>query len=108
MANYTQLRDKLLAEDDHHLTRANDTEIIMHEISRELSGDRRLPLVEVMRRLATRFDGAYSLALLNAQGEMLLARDPLGIKPMCYAIDGPLFAAASESVALVNLGFTGS
>ncbi len=108
LANYTQLRDKLLAEDDHHLARANDTEIIMHEISRELSGDRRLPLVDVMRHLATRFDGAYSLALLNAQGEMLLARDPLGIKPMCYAIDGPLFAAASESVALVNLGFPAS
>ncbi len=108
LANYAQLRDKLLAEDDHHLARANDTEIIMHEISRELSGDRRMPLVDVMRHLATRFDGAYTLALLNAQGEMLLARDPLGIKPMCYAIDGPLFAAASESVALVNLGFPAS
>ena len=105
LANYAQLRDKLLAEDDHHLTRANDTEIIMHEISRELSGDRRLPLIDVMRHLATRLDGAYCIAMLNAQGEMLIARDPLGIKPMCYAIDGSLFAAASESVALVNLGF---
>lgn len=105
LANYPQLRDKLLAEDDHHLARTSDTEIIMHEISRELSGDSRLPLVEVMRNIATRFDGAYSLAILNAQGEMLVARDPLGIKPMCYAIEGPLFAAASESVALVNLGF---
>jgi amidophosphoribosyltransferase len=105
LANYTQLRDKLLAEDDHHLARATDTEIIMHEISRELSGDRRLPLIDAMRHLATRLDGAYSLALINAQGEMLVARDPLGIKPMSYAIDGPLFAAASESVALLNLGF---
>ena len=105
LANYAQLRDKLMAEDDHHLTRDNDTEIIMHEISRELSGDRRMPLIDVMRHLATRFDGAYTLALLNAQGQMLVARDPLGIKPMCYAIEGPLFAAASESVALVNLGF---
>jgi len=106
LANYTQLRDKLLAEDDYHLARANDTEIIMHEISRELAGDRRMPLIDVMRHLATRFDGAYTLALLNAQGEMLVARDPLGIKPMCYAIEGQLFAAASESVALVNLGFS--
>ncbi|NOY40933.1 MAG: amidophosphoribosyltransferase [Planctomycetes bacterium] len=106
LANYVQLRDKLLNEDDHHLARATDTEIIMHEISRELSGDRRMPLIDVMRHLATRFDGAYTLALLNAQGEMLVARDPLGIKPMCYAIEGPLFAAASESVALVNLGFS--
>jgi amidophosphoribosyltransferase len=36
---------------------------------------------------------------------MLVARDPLGIKPLSYAIEGPLFAAASESVALVNIGF---
>jgi amidophosphoribosyltransferase len=105
LANYADLRDKLLAEDDHHLARTTDTEILMHEISRELSGDRRPALLEVMRNLSQRLDGAYSLALLNAQGEMLVARDPLGIKPMCYAIEGPLFAAASESVALANLGF---
>jgi amidophosphoribosyltransferase len=29
----------------------------------------------------------------------------LGIKPLSYAIEGALFAAASESVALLNLGF---
>ncbi len=50
LANYAQLRDKLLAEDDHHLARATDTEIIMHEISRELSGDRRPKLIDVMRQ----------------------------------------------------------
>jgi amidophosphoribosyltransferase len=105
LANYAQLRDKLLAEDDHHLARSTDTEIIMHEISRELSGDQRPALIDVMRSVAARFDGAYSLALLNAQGEMLIARDPMGNKPLCYAIEGPLLAAASESVALANLGF---
>jgi amidophosphoribosyltransferase len=36
---------------------------------------------------------------------MLVARDPLGIKPLCFAKEGLLFAAASESVALLNLGF---
>jgi len=108
LANYTELRDKLLAEDDHHLTRTTDTEIIMHEISRELAGDRQLPLIEVMRNLARRFDGAYCLVFLNAKGDMLVARDPLGIKPLCYAMDGALFAAASESVALLNLGFPSS
>ena len=107
LANYQELRDKLLAEDDHHLARETDTEIVMHEISRELSGDRRPTLMDVIRSVSKRFDGAYSMALLNAQGEMLVARDPLGIKPMCYAQDGPLFAAASESVALTNLGFSG-
>jgi len=98
LANYQALREKLLSEADHHLTRETDTEIIMHEISRELSGDRRPRLVDVMRSVSQRFDGAYSLVFLNAQGDLLIARDPLGIKPLC-------FAAASESVPLLNLGF---
>src|SRR6476646_10106560 len=66
-------------------------------------GDRP-PLIEVMRSIAQKFDGAYCLVLLNAVGDMLVARDPLGLRPLCYAIEGPLFAAASESVALLNLG----
>lgn len=106
LANYAQLRDKLLADDDHHLSRATDTEIIMHEISRELSGDRRPSMVDVMHNVSQRFDGAYCLVLLNALGEMVLARDPWGFRPLCYAIEGPLLAAASESVALLNLGFS--
>ena len=80
LANYQELRDKLLADGDHHLARETDTEIIMHEISRELSGDRRPPLVEVMRNVSQRFDGAYCLVLLNALGDMLVARDPLGMQ----------------------------
>jgi amidophosphoribosyltransferase len=105
LANYVELRDKILADDDHHLARATDTEIIMHEISRELSGARRPPLREVMQNVAARFDGCYCLVLLNSLGEMVIARDPWGFRPLCYAIEGPLLAAASESVALLNLGF---
>jgi len=58
-----------------------------------------------MKSISRRFDGAYSLVFLNAQGDLLIARDPLGIKPLCYAKEGNLFAAASESVPLLNLGF---
>ncbi|CAE7549720.1 purF [Symbiodinium pilosum] len=105
LANYAELRDQLLAEDDHHITRATDTEIIMHELAKELAGEHRQPLLEVMRGAAKRFDGAYTLAMINALGEMLVARDPLGVKPMSYAVQDSLFAAASESVALLNLGF---
>ncbi|HEX4589314.1 MAG TPA: phosphoribosyltransferase family protein, partial [Gemmataceae bacterium] len=49
--------------------------------------------------------GAYNLAFLNAMGDMVVLRDPVGVRPLCYAVEGPLFAAASESVALHNLGF---
>ena len=105
LANYQSLRERILSDDDHHLTRETDTEIIMHEISRELSGNQRPALIDIMKNISSRFDGAYSLVYLNAMGDMMVARDPLGIKPLCYAKEGSLFAAASESVALLNLGF---
>ncbi|MGE0609102.1 MAG: amidophosphoribosyltransferase, partial [Pirellulales bacterium] len=105
LANYDILRDQLLANGQHHLARETDTEIIMHAISHELSGDRQPTLVEVFRNIARKFDGAYNIVFLNALGDMVVARDPLGIRPLCYAKEGSLFAAASESVALLNLGF---
>ena len=77
----------------------------MHEICTALSVERQPPLLDVFRQLAEKFDGAYSMVFLDALGDMVVARDPLGIKPLCYAVEGPLFAAASESVALMNLGF---
>ena len=106
LANYGLLKERLLADGDHHLSLDTDTEIILHEIGRILSESQsRLEWIDVLRQVAADFDGAYSLALLTAEGEMVVARDPLGIKPMCYVHEGPLFAAASESVALLNLGF---
>ncbi|MGI6415540.1 MAG: amidophosphoribosyltransferase [Thermoguttaceae bacterium] len=105
LANYSVLRDELLGDSDNYLARETDTEIFMHMISKALSQDGRPPLIDLCRQIADRADGAYSLVFLNALGDMLVARDPLGIKPLSYAVDGPLFAAASESVALLNLGF---
>lgn len=105
LANYSELAEDILRESDNHLVRHTDTEVLMHEISRQLETQDSNCLVEMIRNVAHRLDGAYSLALLNAKGEMLIARDPLGIKPMCYAVSGKMFAAASESVALLNLGF---
>ncbi len=107
LANFAELREQLLTQTDYHITRNLDTEIIQHYLSHELSqcGDRRPDLVEVFGRLTKKFDGAYNLVFLNAMGDMVVLRDPKGFRPLCYAQDGPLFAAASESVALSNLGF---
>ncbi len=105
LANYEKLENELLAEPNHHLVRRTDTEVLLHQISKVMTDSPGIALEEMMRIVSRRLDGAYSLALINANGEMLVARDPLGIKPLCYAVQGPLFAAASESVALVNLGF---
>jgi amidophosphoribosyltransferase len=107
LANFAELREQLLTQTDYHLTRNIDTEIIQHYLSNELSqcGDQRPDLVQVFRNLSRKFDGAYNMVFLNAMGDMVVLRDPNGFRPLCYAQDGPLFAAASESVPLLNLGF---
>jgi amidophosphoribosyltransferase len=105
LTNYAKLREELLSDPNNHLARQNDTELLMHIISHELSGDQRPTLLELCRNVCQRLEGAYCLVFLNALGDMLVARDPLGLRPLCYAIEGSLFAAASESVALLNLGF---
>src|SRR5262245_18393472 len=105
LSNFAELRQQLLAIHDYHLTRDNDTEVIMHYLAHEMRGDDRPDLVDVFSQLAAKFDGAYNLVFLNAMGDMVVLRDPLGLRPLEYAQDGPVFGAASESVALQNLGF---
>ena len=104
LANYVELVEALTNQQGYHIIRGTDTEVIMHYLSYGLRGERAPSLVSVFRMLGETFDGAYSLAFLNASGEMAVVRDPLGIKPLCYAQTDEWFMAASESVALSNLG----
>jgi amidophosphoribosyltransferase len=106
LANYADLRERLLRDNDNHLVRDTDTEVIMHVLCRELNPNPAPDLAKVCQALPREFDGAYSLVFLNALGELVVLRDPLGFKPLSWAFDGSLFAAASESVALLNLGFS--
>ncbi len=105
LANYLELREEILQTTDFHLTRETDTEVLNHLISRELSETPDLNALTLLSSLARRLDGSWNLAYLNANGDMFVSRDPRGIRPLCYAMEGPLFAAASESVALTHLGF---
>ena len=72
--------------------------------SAKLLGDSVARAVHVGDLLAA---GARVMTATGADGKhvAVVARDPLGIRPLCYAKEGALFAAASESVALLNLGF---
>lgn len=106
LTNFADLKQELLDKGDYHLKRDTDTEILMHAISYELQDEGpEIDWFGVFRRLARRFDGAYNIVLLSATGEMVVARDPLGMRPLCIAREQGLFAAASESVPLRNLGF---
>ena len=104
LANYAELRRRLLQRRDYHFTLNTDTEIIMHMLSYQLRGDKPAELRKVMAAVARDFDGAHNIVFLDGMGRMFVSRDPLGLRPMCWAVEGRLFAAASESVALRNIG----
>ena len=106
LANFSHLRDRILARRDYHFTLNTDTEIIMHSLAYRLRGDRAPSLVKVMKSMSEDFDGAYNIAFIDGMGRMMLARDPLGLRPLSWSTQGRLFGAASESVALKNMGFT--
>ena len=105
LANFAELRDRLLAKELYHFVLNTDTEMIMHSIAYGLRGDTPVGLRELMEELAGNFDGAYNIAFLDAMGRMFVVRDPLGLRPMNWAVEDGLFGAASESVALTNAGF---
>ncbi len=106
LANYPDLREQLLKRRHYHFSLDTDTEMIMHALSYHLRGDQPAPLKRVVSAMARTFDGAYNIVFVDGLGRMFVSRDPLGFRPLSWAVQGRLFAAASESVALLNMGFT--
>ncbi|MBI4950633.1 MAG: hypothetical protein HY908_01235 [Myxococcales bacterium] len=50
---------------------------------------------------ARHLEGDFAFAIWDpARSELFCARDRLGVRPLYYALDGPLFACASEELAL--------
>lgn len=106
LANYSDLRQKLIDEKEYHLVLENDTEIIMHHLAKQFAGEHKRELVDVWRGLSEEFDGAYNMSFINAQGDLAASKDPLGIRPLAYTIVDDSLYVASESAALVQLGLT--
>jgi len=104
ITNYMELKKSLMGKPGYHIILEGDTEIVMHYIARELMGSSKPNLVNVFSNLSKKFDGAYNIAFINGTGDMVVARDPLGIRPVSYSVrDGDMFVA-SETNALSNIG----
>lgn len=102
IANFDSVR-ATLEKKNYHFVRENDTEAIMLLLSKALKEKKSIP--QAFTQLSTLLDGSYNIAFLNAEGTLVGARDPLGIRPMCYATREKEIAFASESVALHSIGF---
>ncbi|HZD39170.1 MAG TPA: asparagine synthase-related protein [Terriglobales bacterium] len=93
--NHRELRP-LLA--DHHFTTESDSEVLLHLIEDFYEGD----LAQAVREAMPLLDGMYAFAVTDGQS-VVLARDPIGKKPVYY-IEGFPFYFASESKALKGFG----
>src|SRR5262245_39016186 len=90
--NHAELRPGLEARGHRYRTRS-DTETILHLYEEE--GD----------RCVQRLQGMFAFALWDGpRRRLLLARDRLGIKPLCYALTPQELLFASEAKALLAAG----
>lgn len=105
LANYPELRAEIRSQGDFHLARETDTETLMHLLSQAISEQPDIGMLELIGRVNERLDGSFNITFINGRGSMFVSRDPNGFRPLCYAEREGFFAAASESVALTNLGF---
>ncbi len=88
--NYRELRRHLEGR-GHHLRSQTDTEVLLH-----LYEDHGSEFVDLLR-------GMFAFVLFDGRARtMLLARDPLGIKPLYLADDGDTIRVASQARALLE------
>lgn len=87
--NYRDLKSYLQSQYHVSFHTNSDTEVLLHLLIHE--GENALK----------RLNGFWALAFYDTQEKQcLLARDPLGKKPLCYAQESDFFAFASEFKAL--------
>jgi asparagine synthase (glutamine-hydrolysing) len=93
--NFRQLRAELSSEDGVVFRSQGDTEVVLHGL--------RLHGPAFLERLR----GPFAIALWNPRGELLLARDRLGINPLYVAeVPGGGVAFSSTVTALHRAGLT--
>ncbi len=88
--NYRELRTQLMAR-GRMFTSESDTEVLL-----QLYQEHGTAMLSMLR-------GMFAFALWDTQrGAMLVARDPLGIKPLYYATGGGILRVASQVKALLQ------
>jgi len=98
LVNADEIRDQLAAE-GHAFTSDGDTEVIAHDLARNLL---EADLVRAVKRTMSRIHGSYSLTIMH-DDTVLGVRDPEGNRPLCIGELEDGYVLASESAAIDTL-----
>ncbi len=98
LVNTESLREEL-ATLGHAFTSDGDTEVIAHELARNLLEE---DLVRAVKSTMDRLHGSYSLTIMH-DDTVLGLRDPQGNRPLCLGELDDGYVVASESAAIDTL-----
>jgi amidophosphoribosyltransferase len=99
LVNTEAIREEL-AGLGHAFTSDGDTEVIAHNLARNLL---EADLVRAVKRTMGRIHGSYSLTIMHDE-TVLGLRDPQGNRPLCIGELEDGYVVASESAAIDTLG----
>jgi amidophosphoribosyltransferase len=99
LVNAGEIREELAAE-GHAFTSDGDTEVIAHDLARNLLD---ADLVRAVKRTMDRIHGSYALTVMHDE-TVLGIRDPQGNRPLCLGKVDDGYVLASESAAIDTLG----
>lgn len=99
LVNSADVRSDLEAQ-GHAFTSDGDTEVIAHDLARNLL---EADLVRAVKRTMQRIHGSYSLTIMH-DDTVLGLRDPEGNRPLCLGELDDGYVIASESAAIDTLG----
>jgi amidophosphoribosyltransferase len=98
LVNADEIRDELEGL-GHAFTSDGDTEVIAHDLARNLLEE---DLVRAVKRTMERIHGSYSLTIMHDE-TVLGVRDPRGNRPLCLGRVDDGYVVASESAAIDTL-----
>ncbi|GAB7092949.1 amidophosphoribosyltransferase [Halolamina litorea] len=99
LVNADEIREELAGE-GHAFTSDGDTEVIAHDLARNLLD---ADLVRAVKRTMDRIHGSYALTVMHDE-TVLGIRDPQGNRPLCLGKLDDGYVLASESAAIDTLG----
>jgi len=99
LVNTDTVREQLAAQ-GHAFTSSGDTEVIAHDLARNLLEE---GLVSAVRSTMDRIHGSYSLTIMH-DDKVLGVRDPQGNRPLVLGELDDGYIIASESAAIDTLG----